>query len=218
MMKQNKQINLVPRIELKAQNEQKKRIILSVILLIETVLFVVGIVVPQKLILRHQNEVLDKLDEQLENECFTEVKVVMNELEDVQEVVANWEKQYKRLSQKEQVGMHEIETLLGSIPKGVSISDLQIMETEVGYQIHMCGTTVNYQSIMGYITWLQALYGSSEISYVIDNEPTQGIEYEITLMTSVASLGDETLQDEQVLLELDQDEALLSEEGGEQCE
>ncbi len=199
-----KKINLIPRQYIRAQKIKKYKYIGSSILIVESVLFVILLVMPARVKLQKEQLSLNTLQMQLTETKYQEVAQVMSDLEKAQVELQIWQEKYNALKKPNFVSVRELDTITAHVPNGLIIGLMKLAPSEeaVGGVIYLEGIAMDYNTLFSYVTVLENTYGNAHISFTTEQKESEEGKYQYyTITIPIGEVLEEAEIEEEMLEE-----------------
>lgn len=196
-MKQNvKKINLLPATYKQEQKLKIYKYIGISALLIECMIFVIGIVILPQIKLNKQQQTLEALKKKVNDSKYEEVGQVMQLLEEAQADLRLWTEKCNTLQEPNFISGRVLDSLTTGVPKGNVIQSLslEVDDELMGESIHLTGIALNYNAVLSYVTMLESKYGSAQISFTADKQEKEKRSYYNYAITIENMAGDSVAQ------------------------
>lgn len=206
-----KKINLLPAAYSREQQSRIYKYIGVGALVVECIVFVIGVVILPRIKLTKQQAVLDALQITLNDAKYEEVDEMMHLLEAAQGDLKLWTEKYNALKKPDFISERILDSLTASVPKGVVIQSLSLSADEgmLGGTIDLAGVAPSYNAVLSYVATLESKYGSDYVSFTADKEEKEKTSY-YNYTIAINSLGEDTAS--QMLAEEKMDETLEEDE------
>lgn len=173
-----KRINLLPAEYIK---EQKIRYYVKLGIILVIIECLGGVYVAITPLLELNKEAIRKaeVEKKLNNEAFSEVYEINTALDEVEKKVIAWGNNLTSMEKEAFISTALLDTLLSSVPLGVTIDTLDIQEET--QTIDLAGRTTNHFTTMGYISYLQSLYPMGKLTFEIGESEDESIYRTFTI-------------------------------------
>ena len=204
-------INLLPEAYKQAEQTRWRLFIMGGFLILESIFFIVCVVMPLKTERDNITRQLEVISLELNNHQLTEMNQVTRQLEEAKLQKEQWTKKYDELNQRNFINRRLLENVLSRVPLDLTINKLSILpeHQEISYlegTILIQVTSQEIMAIFNYATLLESIYDVGTIDYEISYEETQDrYAYQMTVSMVV-----QTLESEETIQEID-----LQDNGGE---
>ncbi|MGL6174376.1 MAG: hypothetical protein ACRC1P_07180 [Cellulosilyticaceae bacterium] len=155
-------INLLPQQYVKREKNKALKSIVGIVIAVELGITGVTALIPIKTI-QDKKQYIAHIEERLQDVRFDEVKAMQVALDQEIENYEQWSGRIMEMKQLPFISDNLLDTLLGNIPVGVSIDQLEMQEQNQFIKIE--GKTVSVFALMGYITKLEGIYEQVEIQF-----------------------------------------------------
>lgn len=187
MKVETNKINLLPKACIQAEQIRLVSIAIGCILVLEVVIFVMVVALPPKAELQETINKLDEVSLKLNDDRFTHINQVVQQLEDTKVTMNEWIDRYSNLKQENFISKRVLDSLLSRVPSGVILDKLSILSenqeaSQLERTIFIEGRSQNVVSILNYITVIESIYGTGTTSYEATyNEGRSAYAYKINV-------------------------------------
>ncbi len=171
-----REINLVPREYIQAQRFKHYKIIILLLLAIESLIFIgVAVILPmnQK---EYEKTVFNELEYIKADPKYAVVTKKIEELNSAKQNLDHWSQKYTQLKQESLVGTELLDGLTARLPLGMTIDKLTISgNTQVG----LSGESESKEQILSYLILLESTYRGAAVTF--DIAEGESYTYNVTL-------------------------------------
>ncbi|PHV72341.1 hypothetical protein CS063_02365 [Sporanaerobium hydrogeniformans] len=210
-----KEINLIPKEYIQAQQIKRlKRLVLG-LLIIETIVFMGTAVVSPYLDKKYEQAVLNELEYMKTDPKYVVVNKKIAELNEAKQDLEFWSQKYNQLKEKSFVSTELLDGISARLPLGMKISSLSLLDTQ---SVKIEGESESEEPFSSYLVLLESTYGEASIVYSLSEEEER-YRYHIELQFPVplsdeANAAEATETNEEGMLTMN--EAMQTEAGGEE--
>jgi Tfp pilus assembly protein PilN len=156
-------INLLPKEYIQAQNIKKYILIATALLLLESMVFIVAVVLPPLFHKEYEEKVLLELELMKGNPRFSEVNEVLKQLGVAKGDLESWTNQYHTLDQKDFIHTELLDSLTAGLPEGMTIDQLSVASGEK--TINLTGKSSTVEEVLNYVVVLESIFKQAEIAF-----------------------------------------------------